>query len=114
MLHAVIEPVQGIVKRQARITAQPKDMLHAVQLQQAHHRLSTTDCGHHASCPLSDHGSDCSHHFQPAARSILSISLWRVTARSKSTSKSASALKASAARAYAWATLYADPVGVPW
>src|SRR5262245_11795844 len=48
-----------------------------------------------------------------AERSIASISVWRVTARSKSASNPVPAAKACAARLYAWATLRGGPGGVP-
>src|SRR5262245_50436805 len=48
-----------------------------------------------------------------ADRSIASISVWRRTARSKPTSNDPPPRSAPAARAYAWATLYGGPAGVP-
>src|SRR5262245_48719748 len=60
------------------------------------------------------HGYGSSFTDRPIAadRSIASISLWRLTARSKSTSKGPPPRRASAARAYACATLYGCPAGV--
>jgi hypothetical protein len=39
MLHAVIEPIKGIVEWQGRIPAEAENVFHAMGLEQAHHGL---------------------------------------------------------------------------
>ena len=47
----VIEPVQRIVERQARVAAEAEDVLHAVQLQHPDERLRARDLRHQARPP---------------------------------------------------------------
>ena len=44
VVDAVVQPRKRVIERQARIAAQPEDVLHAVQLQHSHQRLGAVHC----------------------------------------------------------------------